>query len=134
MLRKDSLLLQIQQLTQVLAKIMGLKKQGDVEQANALTKTTLLSNFELDIETFENTTDEDSIILLKRRNYSPEKLDMLIKLVYEYAIPFNSSQHTIQILKKIVLMLDILEKEHHIQSFENIDKRNTINRFLSRHG
>jgi hypothetical protein len=43
-----------------------------------------------------------------------------------FAEPFEADKETDLILRKILIIFDLLEQTHHYQSFENIDKRNII--------
>ena len=132
MLRKDTMLYDIEKLAQVLATILGLKQQGKVEEAHELINETLLNNFELDLQNLNTISVHDFALLLKKNNYNDKKLDLLGQLIFESAHPFREEDPAIiNKLHLVLLIFNLLETEHHIQSFENLAKREMVDNFLN---
>lgn len=132
MLRKDTMLYDIEKLAQVLATILGLKQQGKVEEAHELINETLLNDFELDLQNLNTISVHDFALLLKKNNYNDKKLDLLGQLIFESAHPFREEDPAIiNKLHLVLLIFNLLETEHHIQSFENLAKREMVDNFLN---
>ena len=51
-------------------------------------------------------------------------------MLYVFAEPFTYSDDTQRILKKVLILFDILGEKGHFDSFENIEKRNAIYRYF----
>ena len=132
MLRKDTMLYDIEKLAQVLATILGLKQHGKVEEAHELINETLLNDFELDLQNLNTISVHDFALLLKKNNYNDKKLDLLGQLIFESAHPFREEDPAIiNKLHLVLLIFNLLETEHHIQSFENLAKREMVDNFLN---
>ena len=131
MIRKDFIDAEIQKLAQVLAKIIGLKNDGNVDDATALAKQVANDEFGLSEEFLQSNSVEDFRELLKSKNYSAEKLNLLGAILFESAHPFIESKQTEEVLRKAALVLNMLETEYHQQSFENLHRREMIDKFLS---
>jgi hypothetical protein len=129
MLRRDYFQAEIEKLAQVLAKILGLKNQGKKEESYNLINETLLKDFDLGPDSL-NKPVEIFKILLQEKNYPFQKLDLLGQLLYEKAMLIEEPTQAIDLLKKVLIIFDALEKEHHQQSFENLSKRKIITGFL----
>jgi hypothetical protein len=129
MLRRDYFQAEIEKLAQVLAKILGLKNQGKKEESYNLINETLLKDFDLGPDSL-NKPVEIFKILLQEKNYPSQKLDLLAQLLYEKAMLIEEPAQAIDLLKKVLIIFDALEKEHHQQSFENLSKRKIITGFL----
>ena len=131
MIRKDFIEAEIQKLAQVIAKIIGLKDQGNLDEAIEVSQQTLYENFGFDKKLLEQGSVEEFEILLKSRNYSPEKLYALVQLLFESSYPFQDTEECVAIMHKVALVLNLLETEHHQQSLENLSRREMIDKFLN---
>lgn len=131
MLRRDYLQAEIKKLAEVLARIIGLKREGRFSDANALADDTLQSVFDIHYAEAASTSTEEFEALLHEIKPGPEKLDALAKLLFERVHPFEESPQTDSVLHKILLIYRLLEEEHHIQSLENLNNRDTIGTFLN---
>lgn len=126
------MLYDIEKLAQVLATILGLKQHGKVEEAHELINETLLNDFELDLQNLNTISVHDFALLLKKNNYNDKKLDLLGQLIFESAHPFREEDPAIiNKLHLVLLIFNLLETEHHIQSFENLAKREMVDNFLN---
>lgn len=131
MIRKDFIEAEIQKLAQVIAKIIGLKNQGDFDEALKTSEETLSENFGFQRKFLESSTVEDFETELRNRNYSAEKLNALAHLMFESAHPFQDTEECVALAHKVALVLNLLETEHHQQSFENLSRREMIDNFLN---
>lgn len=132
MLRKDTMLFDIEKLAQVLATVLGLKQQGKVEEAHDLINDALLNDFELKPEILNTISVKDFELLIKKNNYNEKKLDILGQLIFESAHPFREEDPAITNKLHLVLSIfNLLETEYHIQSFENLAKRDMVDNFLN---
>lgn len=131
MIRKDFVEAEIQKLAQIIAKIIGLKNDGNLDQALEASRQCLSESFGLDQQLLDNGTIEEFEQVLKSRNYSAEKLNALAQLLFENAHPFQDTEECVAVVRKTALVLNLLETEHHQQSFENISRREIIDNFLN---
>lgn len=131
MIRKDFIEAEIQKLAQVIAKIIGLKNQGDLDEAIELSEQTLVESFGFDKKFLEEASVEDFKAELKNRNFSAEKLNTLVQILFESSYPFQETEECIAIMHKVAVVLNFLETEHHQQSLENISRREMIDKFLN---
>lgn len=131
MIRKDFVEAEIQKLAQVLAKILGLKNDGNVDEGIDTAFETLADSFGLSREDLELTSVEDFQAHLASTSYSPEKLNLMAQLMFETVYPFQEVEETFLILHKTAAVINLLETVHHQQSFENIARREQINTFLN---
>jgi len=131
MYRKDLIETEIQKLTKVIDRILGLKNDGDVDQAIDLSYETLEESFGLSEDFLESGSTEDFEVILLQKKYAADKLNLLAQLMFESVYPFNETEETIQVLHKTALILNQLETEYHQQSLENLHRRDMIDKFLS---
>lgn len=131
MIRKDFIEAEIQKLAQILAKVLRFKNDGNVDDAVDLAYATLSDSFDLSPELLHNTSVEEFQLVLKSRGYSAEKLTMLSQFLFESVYPFQETDETFAILHKTAAVINLLESEYHQQSFENISRRELIDKFLN---
>ncbi len=131
MIKKDFMEAEIQKLAQVLARIIGLKNDGNIDEATQLANQTVEDEFSLSKDFLETHSVEEFEEWLNTKNYSPEKLNLLGSLIFESVYPFNETEETQLVLRKTALVLNRLETEYHQQSLENLHRRDQIDKFLS---
>lgn len=131
MLRRDLILAEIQKLIRLLAKLSGLKLQGKTEEAQDFADTILAEELYLKKEYFNTILPEDFKSYLLEKNFSAEKLDLLSKVIFESASSYKTESEYKQRLKLILVIYDILEQVHHIQSLSNLTNRSAIERSLN---
>lgn len=131
MLRRDLILAEIQKLIRLLAKLSGLKLQGKTEEAQDFADTILAEELYLEKEYFNTILPEDFKSYLLEKNFSAEKLDLLSKVIFESASSYKTESEYKQRLKLILVIYDILEQVHHIQSLSNLTNRSAIERSLN---
>lgn len=128
MYRKDLITAEIERLAQVLARIMGLKLEGDLAKANELFKETIENSFKLspailedsDIRAFENWLNETDL--------PAEKLDSFSEfLYYELGI---SPQRNALIAPRLNLIYKVLAEKHKIVHLVNFHRQEIIQQYL----
>lgn len=128
MYRRDLITAEIQKLAQVLARIMGLKLEGKLAEANQLFEETMEGGFQLPKEILEN---EDLSVFenwLTKSNFPPEKLDSLSEfLYYELGVSQERNQ---TIAPKLNLVYQYLSDEHKIVHLVNLHRQKTIQQYI----
>jgi hypothetical protein len=128
MYRRDLITAEIQKLAQVLARIMGLKLEGKLTEANQLFDETMESGFQLPKEILEQ---EDLTVFenwLNNSNLPPEKLDSLSEfLYYELGVSQEKNQ---MIAPKLNLVYQYLSDQHKIVHLVNLHRQKTIQQYL----
>jgi hypothetical protein len=130
MIRRDFIQAEIAKLAQALAKLLGLKAVGKTQEAGDLIDKTLLNDFDLKLEDLLLLDEDKFKKLLADRRYPTQKLDLLSQFLLESISPFQTNPKTFHLLDHILLIYQLLEQEHHTQSFENLSRKQTILQFL----
>ncbi len=131
MLRRDLILAEIQKLIRLLAKVAGLRLQGKTEEAQDLADMILSEELDLNKQEFTSISPEDFNNYLIGKNFSAEKLDLLSKVMFESATSNKTKSDYPQRLRLVLVIYDIIEKVHHIQSLNNLSNRSLIERSLA---
>lgn len=130
MLRRDFLQAEIQKLAEVLARIMGLKKDGKYLEAEKLTKETIGEAFGFDFQHLPDLPEPEFEKQILAQDLPAEKLDQLARFMFEAVHPFEDNEQTKSILRKVLVIFSILEREFHRQSLENLNRQVRIKKFL----
>jgi hypothetical protein len=131
MYQRDYILNEARKFAQLLAKLMGLKTEGQHEEFTKKFDEALQAEYDLELEELLGLSEADFKARLLSTDYSAEKLNALSQLLYVFADPFPATEETALLLKKVLAIFDILEQKHHFDSFENVEKRNNIYRVLN---
>ncbi len=131
MIRKDFIEAEIQKLAQIIAKIIGLKNDGKLDEALEISQQAISESFGFDQKFLEQSSVEEFKAELENRNYSAEKLNALAQILFESSYPFQDTEECVAVMHKVALVLNLLETEHHQQSFENLSRREMIDNFLN---
>lgn len=130
MYRRDLITAEIQKLAQVLARIMGLKLEGKLSEADDLMEESLIKEFGLmpeDLFIRSNTEFEE---LITEHAFPAEKLEMLSQFLYAQ---FEATQHSDRndaLAQKLMVVYRILEVQHRIVSMTNLDRQKIISQYL----
>jgi len=128
MYRKDLITAEIEKLAQILAKIMGLKLEGKLEEADQIFTVTMLQNFGLQTPLlFES---EISIFekWLQESNLSADKLDSLSEFLY-YQLGLSHERNQ-KIAPRLNLIYNQLSNQHKIVHLINLHRQKTIEQYL----
>lgn len=128
MYKRDLLSSEIEQLAKVLAKIMGLKLEGELHPANALFNETIETAFSLSPVILENEDPTAFKTWLDDTALPAEKLDSLSEfLYYELGISHQRNQ---LIAPKLNLIYRLLAEKHKIIHLVNFHRQQTIKQYL----
>ncbi|HEY0898872.1 MAG TPA: hypothetical protein VGD90_06040 [Sphingobacteriaceae bacterium] len=131
MIRRDFIQAEIQKLAQVLARIIGLKRDGRPDQAYELLKHSLSEHFDFNMDDLRELSTPDFLEELRKKNFPAEKADLLAQYLLEAVQPLQSQDpNARKILEKVLALFDFLEQEHHRQTLENLQRRSAIDKFL----
>ena len=112
-----------------LAKLMGLKAEGNYAEFDHQLNDILQKEYDADLENLLSLSETEFAAQIETATYSVEKLNTLSQLLYMFAEPFRHDKETQLLLNKVLTIFDLLEQKHHYESFENIDKRKTIYKY-----
>ena len=127
---RDIVMDDIRKTALIIEKIFGIKSRGMVNEFKQEFDKTLQNEYAAELEQLLPLNQEDFKVLIKSDQYSAEKLVTLSQMLYVFAEPFEQNEETHQLLKKVITILDVLEEKYHIQSFDNITRRNAIYKYF----
>jgi hypothetical protein len=126
--RKDLITAEIEKLAQILAKIMGLKLEGKLEEADQIFKTTMLESFGLQTHILFDAEISIFEKWLQDNHLSAEKLDSLSEfLYYELGVSPERNQ---KIAPRLNLIYEQLSNQHKIVHLVNLHRQKTIQQYL----
>jgi hypothetical protein len=131
MYRRDLILAEIQKLTQVLARIMGLKLEGKITEAEDLFAESLQKDFEMSLEDLFSNDAQAFETSLLQLTYTAEKLEMLSQFIYEQ---FRTSVDDIRkqtFAEKLLIIYQVLESKYHIVNMTNLDRQKNVLQYLN---
>ena len=123
MLKRDSLTAQMQQLSQVLAKVKRLIIEDNESEAIITTSKTILNYYGISEDDLVNKTDEEFIQLLKDRNFKAEEVNMLAYFIDEYAGLQEEFTSQVLFYQKLIRVFDYLDRDLQFISFDHIARR-----------
>lgn len=130
MYEQDYLMNEARKFARLLARLMGLKADGDYKEYTKEFDAILQKEYHTELEFLLGLTEEAFKTHILNANYSPEKINALSQMLYVFAEPFNQTDDTKLLLKKVLALFDILGEKGHFDTFENIEKRKAIHRYF----
>ncbi|MBB6500920.1 hypothetical protein [Pedobacter cryoconitis] len=130
MYKRDLITAEIQKLEQALARILGLKQQGKLEEADNGLEEMLESDFGILFQDLIASDGNDFMIYLTEKDFPAEKLEILSRLLY---LKFDSTTHTEQnksVAQKLQLIYQTLEVKHRVVNMNNLNRQKTINDYI----
>ena len=127
---RDIVMDDIRKTALIIEKIFGIKSRGMVNEFKQVFDKTLQNEYAVELEHLISLNQDNFEVLIQSDKYSAEKLVTLSQMLYVLAEPFEQNEETQQLLKKVIAMLDVLEEKYHIQSFDNITRRNAIYKYF----
>ncbi len=128
MYRKDLITAEIQKLAQILNRIMELKLEGKLAEANSLFNETMENAFTLPV----NIIDEPKLALfeewLNNQELPAEKLDSLSEFLY-YELGISEDKNKL-IAPKLNLIYQLLSDKHKIVHLVNFHRQEIIQQYL----
>lgn len=131
MYRRDYILNEARKFAALLAKLLGLKTEGSGLAFEQETAAALGEEFNTNLPKLIDLSEEEFTRLILSADYSAEKLNALGSILYIHATPLQKDSATIALAQKILLVYNLLEQQHHYQTFENIGRRAELENFLS---
>jgi len=133
MYQRDYILNETRKLAQLLAKLMGLKADGEHEEYRQQFDKILQNEYNVELDELLRLDENGFKGKVQEKAYSAEKLNALSQLLYVFAEPFENDAETKLTLRKILILFEMMADIHRTESFENIEKRKFIYRFLIQH-
>lgn len=131
MYRKDLITAEIQKLAQVLARIMGLKLEGKLEESADLFRESLWKDFGITEENLFSKQQEGFEASLNDSTFPAEKLEMLSQFLYSEFDPSLPSDKNEALAEKLNLIYQTLEVKHRIVSMTNLDRQKKVQQYLN---
>ncbi len=128
MYRKDLITAEMERLAQVLARIMGLKLEGDLAQAGLLFNDTITHSFKLPIEILEDSDMTKFENWLAETDLPAEKLDSLSEFLY-YELGVSPARNQL-IAPRLSLIYKVLAEKHKIVHLVNFHRQEIIQQYL----
>jgi hypothetical protein len=117
----------------LLARLIGLKAVGEITEFNQQAEDLLQKEYDTSVELLISLPEDDFRVQLQKLNYSKEKLNALGQLLYVFAEPFNNDVETASLLKKVLIIFEVLEQQCHFQTFDNIGRQHNIHEYFIKH-
>lgn len=131
MLRRDLITAEIQKLAQVLARIMGLKLEGKLAEADNLLMESLANDFEITPEELYSSSSSEFDALLTEKAFPAEKLEMLSQFFYSQFDSSVINPRNDSFAEKLSLIYRVLETKHHIVNMTNLDRQKLVDQYLN---
>ncbi len=128
MYRKDLITAEIEKLAQVLARIMGLKLEGDLANANQLFNETITNSFQLPTEILESNDISTFEKWLSETDLPADKLDSLSEFLY-YELGISTERNSL-IAPRLNLIYTVLAEKHKIVHLVNFHRQEIIQQYL----
>ena len=126
MFQRDFIMNEARKFALILAKLLGLKAEGEYQLYLKYFNEVLDEEYNAELEELLKLNEEDFKKRLTDAGYTSEKLNALSQMLYVFAEPFTVDEETSALLKKVMVIFDLLETEHHYESFDNMGKRQAI--------
>jgi hypothetical protein len=131
MYRRDLLTAEIQKLAQALARLMGLKQLGKLEEVDKGIDELLENDFGILFSDLINCSPDDFEAFLQQQNFPSEKLDMFSQLLYIKFNAENLTKENISLAEKLKLIYQTLEIKHHVVNMINLGRQKSITQYLN---
>ena len=133
---RDLLQAQIEQMGQaigkMISKFLGLKNDGKIEEAMAVTQTALQEELGLDFEKLYRSDEEDFLLFFQDKPYSAESLELLATYFME-AGAYKKATHpeeAVLILQKAINILTLADRTENSLSMTRMAKKQKIEQLL----
>lgn len=130
MYRRDLLTAEIQRLTEVLAKIMGLKLAGQQQEAENLLQQLLQKEYNFPSAGLLDGSEDAFAEFLEQQDFPADKLDVLSQLLYAGFDPASADAANISLAEKLQMIYHLLETRHHVIHLVNLDRQKHIQHYL----
>ncbi|KIO76910.1 hypothetical protein TH53_12515 [Pedobacter lusitanus] len=134
MYKRDLITAEIQKLAQALTRILGLKHEGKLEEADNELNEMLETDFGILFSDLVACDDTDFIAFLTEKNFPPEKLEILSQVLYIKFSPAEQTQENKSVAEKLQLTYQTLEVKHHVVNMNNLSRQQTVKDYLKQNG
>src|SRR6185503_9459327 len=110
MFQNDFILNEIQKFAALIAKLMGLKAEGNNAEFDHQLNNVLQKDYDTDLEKLLALSEAEFADRIQSKPYSVEKLNAFSQLLYMFAEPFKQDDETCLLLKKVLAIFDLLEQ------------------------
>jgi hypothetical protein len=131
MYRRDLLTAEIQKLAQALARIMGLKEQGKLEEAELGIDEMLENDFGILFSDLLDASPADFSLFLSDKDFPSEKLDMFSQVLYLKFDPAIADGQQTAVAQKLQLIYQLLETKYHVVNMINIGRQKSIQQYIN---
>src|SRR5690554_4532012 len=131
MLKRDSLAAQMQQLSQVLAKVKRLIIEDAEEEAKKVSYAIFKDYYLLNNDDLLTLSEDLFLEEIRNKNLKPEELNMLSYFIDEYAGLQDEFTLQIHLYKRYLLLVNLLENEYHFVSLDHISRRTILQEQLN---
>lgn len=130
MYRRDLLTAEIQKLAQALARIMGLKLQGKLEEAAEGIDELLENDFGILYPDLIK-ANLDFSAFLSDKDFAAEKLDLFSQVLYLRFDPSVKDEAIKSLAEKLILIYQTLENKFHVINMINIERQQKTQQYLT---
>jgi len=131
MYRRDLLTAEIQKLAQALARMMGLKLEGKLEEAENELNGILEHDFGILLKDLLSSSESDFALYLDSKDFPSEKLDMLSQLLYSKLDLQVADLDNQSLAGKLLQIYQLLESKHHVVNMISLDRQKLIRKYLN---
>ena len=131
MFQRDFIMNEARKFALMLAKLLGLKAEGDYDEYLRYFNEILNEEYNTHLAGLINLDEKHFKKHIIDAGYSSEKLNAFSQMLYVFAEPFKADDETSALLKKVMVIFDLLETEHHYESFDNVSKRKAIYHYFN---
>ena len=126
MLKRDSLTAQMQQLSQVLAKVKRLIIEDAEGEAKNVTLDVFQDYYQLNDDDLLITTEDQFIERIRNKNLKAEELNLLAYFIDEYAGLQEELALQLSLYTKYLSLISLLEDEYNFMSLDHITRRSIL--------
>lgn len=130
MYKRDLITAEIEKLAKVLARIIGLKVELKLEEAQDLLAETLANNFGLPINILYDPELGPFELWLDKADLPAEKLDMLSQFIFNELELQHQTINNRVLSQKLNLIYQTLASKHHIVHLIHLDRQQLIKQYL----
>jgi hypothetical protein len=130
MLRRDLISAEIEKLAQVLARIIGLKQENKLIEAEDLYFETLENGFGLKKDLLFNADNQPFKNWLEQTNITAEQLNLLSDFLYS-ELDFDNKLDTSKLFgQKLILVYEMLSNNFQIVHLINMGRQKLIEQYI----
>lgn len=130
MYKRDLITAEIEKLAQVLARIIGLKLDGEPKEAEDLLAQTLEHSFGLNEALLYDEDESHFKQWLAKADLPAEKLDMLNQFLFNEISADGDLVKNKMLSVRLEAIYQLLATKHHLVHLANIKRQNIIQQYL----